>query len=1169
MKSLRSVAISLLLGTAAFSAAAVSDNPGVTKPDLSKQPTLYLVGYAHLDTEWRWEYPQVIREFLPKTMGENFRLFEKYPHYVFNFSGANRYRLIKEYYPADYETIRKYIEAGRWFPAGSSMEESDVNAPNAESILRQVLYGNHYFQKEFGKASAEYMLPDCFGFPATLPSLLVHAGVKGFSTQKLTWGSAAPAGGPASPEKTPEGTPFNVGLWIGPDGHGILAALNPGAYGGQIHYDLTKAPLAPGEGGRPEVDWVGRVNLDGQVSGLFADYHYYGTGDTGGSPDEASVRLVEAMLTHSQTVLPPPSHNRWEEQRPESPAEPAVQAGDGPLRLVSSAADQMFLDILATGGQSRLPQYTGDLELTNHSAGSLTSEAYQKRWNRQNELLADAAEKASVAAAWLGARPYPQQRLNDAWTLVMGGQFHDIMAGTATPKAYEFSWNDDAIALNQFASVLTSATEGVAASLDTQSKGIPVIVYNPLAVAREDVVEAEIPWGKTAPGAVRVVGPDGREVASQVEGGKVLFVAQAPSAGYAVYAVEPVRKSKSTSELKVSQNSLENARYRVSIDQNGDVARIFDKQVNKELLSAPSRLAFQTEKPQEWPAWNMDWTDQQKPPRSYVSGPAQVRVVENGSVRVALAITRQTEGSTFTQIVRLAAGDAGNRVEFANSIDWKSSSAALKATFPLTASNPAATYNWDVATIKRTNNDEKKFEVPSHQFIDLTDRNGAYGVTILTDCKNGSDKPADDLLRLTLLYTPGISPNGEGYSDQATQDWGHHDFVYGLAGHPGDWRQAQTDWQALRLNQPLLAFTASRHPGKLGKRLSVVSADNSRVRVMAVKKAEDSDAAIVRLVEVDGKPQERVHIQFLAPLVSAQEVNGQEQPLGDAHLESGALVTSFQPNQIRTFLVRLTPAASGPRSPASTPVTLAYDQAVASRHGEASTSGFDGQGGSLPAEMLPQTLAYDGVPFQLSPTNAPNSETAKGQTISLPAGDFNRVYLLAAASGGDQAATFQVGAQPVQLTVEQGGGYVGQWDNRTWVTRTVPRHWQPLPASVKPDSPRGKAILKYQAEHPTREEMEYTGLKPGFIKRASIAWYASHRHNAQGEDEPYSYSYLFAYSLTVPPGARTVTLPNNPNIHVLAATAVQVVGTAEPAQPLYDTLPGNPSLPLAARDAFR
>src|ERR1035437_2195810 len=107
-------------------------------------------------------------------------------HYIFNFSGANRYRMMKEYYPADFAKVKEYVAKGRWFPAGSAWEESDVNSPNAESIVRQILYGKQLFRAEFGKTSAEYMLPDCFGFPASLPSILAHSGIKGFSTQKLS-----------------------------------------------------------------------------------------------------------------------------------------------------------------------------------------------------------------------------------------------------------------------------------------------------------------------------------------------------------------------------------------------------------------------------------------------------------------------------------------------------------------------------------------------------------------------------------------------------------------------------------------------------------------------------------------------------------------------------------------------------------------------------------------------------------------------------------------------------------------------------------------------------------------------------------------------------------------------------------------------------------------------
>src|SRR5580704_14836473 len=105
--------------------------------DLTKQPTLYAVGYAHLDTEWRWEYPRTIEVYLSKTLRNNFALDDKYPHYIFNFTGANRYRLMKEYYPADFAKLKRYVAAGRWYPAGSSMEEGDVNAPSAEAIIRQ------------------------------------------------------------------------------------------------------------------------------------------------------------------------------------------------------------------------------------------------------------------------------------------------------------------------------------------------------------------------------------------------------------------------------------------------------------------------------------------------------------------------------------------------------------------------------------------------------------------------------------------------------------------------------------------------------------------------------------------------------------------------------------------------------------------------------------------------------------------------------------------------------------------------------------------------------------------------------------------------------------------------------------------------------------------------
>ncbi|HEX9108520.1 MAG TPA: glycoside hydrolase family 38 C-terminal domain-containing protein, partial [Longimicrobiales bacterium] len=639
-----------------------------------------------------------------------------------------------------------------------------------------------------------------------------------------------------------------------------------------------------------------------------------------------------------------------------------VQVGDGPIHVTQTTAEKMFLDIRPEW-YSRLPRYTGDLELIEHSAGSLTSEAYMKRWNRQNEVLADAAERASVAAMWLG-RSYPQKRLNDAWTLVMGGQFHDIIPGTSLPKAYEYAWNDQLLALNQFSAVLSSATEKVASGLDTRVTGTPVVVYNPLNVAREDVVEAALPF-PTAPAAVRVLGPDGREVPAQLSNGKVLFLARVPAVGWSVYDVRPAEKPAQSTALAVTESSLENERYRVRLDASGDVASVFDKSLGKELLAAPARLAISTDKPAQWPAWNMDWTDQSKPPRAFVSGPARVRIVESGPARVAVEVTRETEGSRFVQTIRLAAGSG--RLEFANAIDWRTPSANLKATFPLTATNPKATYNWDVGTIERGNDDPRKFEVASHQWVDLTDKGGQFGVTVLTDAKNGSDKPDDATLRLTLVRTPGISAGWEEYGDQSSQDFGHHEIVYGLAGHGGDWRQSAV-WEALRLNQPLAAFTTGKHAGALGKQLSFLTVGSPAVRVLALKKAEASDEVVIRLVETQGRPQTRVAIGFAAPIMEVRPLNGQELPIkANLTLDHGKLLLDFTPYQPRTFAVRLGPATTQLTPTRAQPVRLAYDVAGAGADGVAARPGFDASGRALPGEMLPGDLEYGGIHFKLAP----------------------------------------------------------------------------------------------------------------------------------------------------------------------------------------------------------
>jgi alpha-mannosidase len=241
----------------------------------------------------------------------------------------------------------------------------------------------------------------------------------------------------------------------------------------------------------------------------------------------------------------------------------------------------------------------------------------------------------------------------------------------------------------------------------------------------------------------------------------------------------------------------------------------------------------------------------------------------------------------------------------------------------------------------------------------------------------------------------------------------------------------------------------------------------------------------------------------------------------------------------------------------SQPVTLTYDLAVASNDDRPTTGGFDGHGDAMPAEMLPADLTFNDVRFKLAAAGSGklNAEVAKGQTINLPTGNYNRVYVLAAASDGDTRASFKVGDRFVDLNIEDWGGFIGQADTRLWknnpnsdkdwavsANRAV---WDPDPAKQRTQGHRS-----WSPRYPE----DYVGLEPGYIKRADVAWYASHHHTPEGLNQPYSYSYLFAYPIDLPAGAKTLTLPNNDRIKVLAISVAQEGPVLKPAQPLYDTL---------------
>jgi len=228
--------------------------------------------------------------------------------------------------------------------------------------------------------------------------------------------------------------------------------------------------------------------------------------------------------------------------------------------------------------------------------------------------------------------------------------------------------------------------------------------------------------------------------------------------------------------------------------------------------------------------------------------------------------------------------------------------------------------------------------------------------------------------------------------------------------------------------------------------------------------------------------------------------------------------------------------------PQSQAVSLTFDQAVASPDRAVGAGRFDAAGRSLPAEMLPAEIPFGGIRFSLGSPATFNAVTPRGQTIALPAGTYTRLYLLAAGDG-DQRAAFRVGDTPVELVIQDWGGYIGLWDNRIWKAREEPMPPRPgAPAPPPSTPPRMRTV------------MDFAGLTPGFIKRAPVAWFASHRHATDGSNDPYAYAYLFAYAIDVPPGAKTLTLPANERIRILAITAANEGTLLRPVQPLYDTL---------------
>ncbi|MBQ5883525.1 MAG: alpha-mannosidase, partial [Clostridia bacterium] len=807
----------------------------------------------HLDTVWSWDLEESIREYIKATLLENFHLFENYKTYKFSFEGSYRYELMEEYYPELYLKMKEYINKGRWNVCGSAFENGDVNVPSPEALFRNILYGNSYFNERFGKRSTDIFLPDCFGFGFALPSVMHHANLKGFTTQKLTWGSAY-------------GMPFNIGRWRGVDGNEVFAVLNPGSYS------------------RPFVqirdwDFIHNKLKENEKFGLNWDYQFHGTGDRGGATKEESAILLEE----------------------------AVKLNDDNLEVHPASADEIFYDLdnLSDEAKAKLPLWNNELVMQNHAVGGYTSRVMSKRWNRHMEELADMAERSSVLADFLGVNEYNKTALTRAWKRAIAHQFHDDMPGTSCQRVYKRSWNDLFVSMNQFKNEMESSLSSLTSLIDTSfCEGRAIVVYNSIELRRKSIVTVRLSDFKSK--YVRVFDKNNNEVPSQITSKKngiteIVFTADLNGVSLKAYDVrESDKPTTLKTALKITENTLENEKYIISLNENGDIESIFDKSINQELLKAPIVTGlFNYNGSEEWPAWEMNYQEANKAP-DRIPQLVSKEIIEEGTARVAIKVTQKDDRSTFTKIISLSYGS--EIVSVNNEIEWQSLRTMAKNIFTLTALNDKATFDLGLGAIERRNMNDKLFEVQAQKWADISSQNGEFGVSILSECKYGWDKFNINTLRLTAIHTP--KKNYRIDSMQSMMDLGLNRYSYAIFSHAGNVSK-ETQREARFFTQPLVAVECSKHKGTLSSEYSFLTLSDSDVIIRAIKKAENSDDIIIRLNESAKKEIKDFALTIGNGIESAEEIYASEEFIKTATVKSGKLITSFAPYEIKTCALKL------------------------------------------------------------------------------------------------------------------------------------------------------------------------------------------------------------------------------------------------------------------------
>ena len=982
----------------------------------NNKPKIYTVATAHLDTSWLWTLEQTISEYLPDTIKKNSAFIEKYPEYKFNFEGSYRYELLKEYYPEEFEKVREYIKQGRWNPCGACYENGDVNIPSPEALIRNILYGNGFFNKEFSVKSNDIFLPDCFGFGKALPTIAAHSGLTGFSTGKLFWGSSVPI-------------PFDTGKWAGADGKGIWAALMP------FSYTTSFKAMNKAERVLNKIEDNKKKNLP---TFTFA---YHGIGDRGGAPHKSSVKNVIS----------------------------AQRKNDTADTEVISATTKEFFDMLESQSEEEkaaLPVYNGEFLLTAHGAGSYTSRTVTKRWNKRCEQLADAAERFSSAALINGLCEYPQYGIDEAWKKVITHHFHDDITGTSFEKCYKRSHNDYVQAMNTFSAEYTAACKALSSQLDTSFVlGTPVIVSNPVQTAsgRKQAVKVNI---KSEAKHFCVFDKNGKEVPAQTKHlseteKEVTFLCDVASCSLTVYDLrESAEECNINNELKISENCIENKYLTVKIDSNGDICSIFDKRLSKELLKKPIRLCvLNNVNSFDWPAWEIKYEDLCEKPYMYAKNPV-IKIKDSGSALCSLEIIRTAGKSKFTQIISL--DSESEYVCVYNETDWREEASLLKTEFCVASENDNANYDIGTGYTARPTNTKSLCEVPAQKWADITDKSGEFGVSIFSDSRTGWDKPDGSVLRLTLIHTPFANYRWE--CSQHVMDMGLNRYSFAVMGHNGTPESVSAF--ADEFCQPMHTFIAHKHTGTLGKEYSLVKLNNDKVRITCIKKAQESDEIIFRVCSYCENDINGVEAVFSSPVTGAFEIQGDETKLNEKDIADGKLTFDIKSNEIKSFALTFNTAKT--IKSASQVIPLNFNAVGITTDKTCSLSTLK-NGISLPSEITPDSFSFAGIQYSLQKENK-NCLVCDGSYINVP--DLcEKVHLLLTSLTGDKTVNFSCGENTTQVFVPDCFEAIGHWDlmqaKETGYIKSVPQALTLSHTHNKNGNMIAKQLYLFSVEIPT------------------------------------------------------------------------------------------------------